>query len=232
MNPINPIVAALKAVVAKFSPEPFKMAGTEKTNAFVVVLFSVLGRLGYREYCPGEYRIRVEPFNPAASSRLAQALNSPKWKQPGGGENRFSQTTDSEGLTAALTTAIEALFQDGRDCVVTREAACPNWVKALRLPPMADPTVVEDHYQAVFDEPVLSGKFPFNASGLLTGTTGEPFPPNASGLLTDAVESEADEKARLVKTLQDRKVPGCNAASRWSLATLRSKEAATRTSAS
>lgn len=172
----------------------FKMAGTEGTNKFIVVLVTDLGRVGFRDYTGnGSYRIRVEPScnealeilnrkfphafaglpKPDAPRRLA-------WKRPGDqGQNRFSTEAHSdEELKRALITAFSAVLNNNSECAVSRKPECPEWAKKL----------VE----------------------VCGGTPGQP-------------ESESAKRTRMIKCLRLWKVPGSNGAIRWKTATIEEK---------
>ncbi|MBY0359517.1 MAG: hypothetical protein K2W82_16050 [Candidatus Obscuribacterales bacterium] len=85
---------------------PFHMPGTEGTGEYTVVLVTADGtKVGYREYQPNNFRIRVEPgSDAAATAKIAVALTRTNgWKQPGDSdENRFSKVR--EGVQALLDT--------------------------------------------------------------------------------------------------------------------------------
>lgn len=89
----------------------FTMAGTEGTGQYVGVASTVRGTVAVREYCPGFFRIRVEPKSESATGMIARKLTrNAGWKQPGdSGENRFSTMVGTADLSSAMKKATDVL---------------------------------------------------------------------------------------------------------------------------
>ncbi len=144
------------------------MAGTEKTGKYEVLLVSKLGRVGVRFLGGSSFRLRVEPANPDAATKLASAFTRGNgYKQPGdGAQQRFSNMGSSaEQLKEQVTNAVAAL------------------------------NVGDD----VETNPDVEARL-------------QPF-------------VQAVEKAQLIRVVRWLKVPGCNLAALWSLASLRLQSA-------
>jgi len=199
----------------------FYMAGTEGTGAYLVVLCTDLGRVGYRVLSTA-YRVRVEPADGDAASVLAGAFLPPTWKQPGdNGQNRFSTMVYSgQRLEAVVKTAVAALCTGFGPVEVNPDA--PDWAKAMVEACQGDSCETEDEAHARL-----------LAEAKELGIPGANRRWSAATLLAKVqahghagAETEGEEQARLVAKARELKIPGANLASRWSLATLRSKVSA------
>jgi hypothetical protein len=103
------------------------MIGVEG-KAYLVVLRTALGRVGYREFEPRVYRIRVEPF--ARTKQVSDLLTQQDWKQPGdGNQNRFSAEVRLQELPRMLAVAMRALRAGGPDTEFNHQA--PDWARQL-----------------------------------------------------------------------------------------------------
>lgn len=96
--------------MARVNKADFSMAGTQGTNEYEGVAITSRGRIGYRHLGGSIYRVRVEPANVTAATKMAAKFNG-EWKKPGqNGQNRFSTVvTSSQQLTEAVTLGLKAL---------------------------------------------------------------------------------------------------------------------------
>lgn len=58
------------------------MAGTEGTGEYVVIAQTPRGRVGFREFYPGNFRIRIEPAKVKDPKMAKMLLREDGWKQP------------------------------------------------------------------------------------------------------------------------------------------------------
>jgi hypothetical protein len=123
-------------MTSKYTPTSFKrtdwsrMVGTEKTGTYVQCAQSAWGMVGYREYRPGEFRIRIEPTEAGVAVLAPFFTRDRGWKQPGdSGQNRFSndKVKGQQELERVLRLALYALASDGNQPVLKRD--CPVWAK-------------------------------------------------------------------------------------------------------
>jgi TIR domain len=121
--------------VKKKSTKPWHMIGVDG-KAYLVVLRSALGRVGYREFEPGAYRVRVEPAD-RATRQVSRLLLRPEWKQPGDqNENRFSAVVRADQLYRMLGVAIRALGAGQIETEFNPRALA--WARQLNLARPAD----------------------------------------------------------------------------------------------
>lgn len=175
--------------------------GSEDTGTYVSAE-TPRGRLAIRfldeSKEDGCSRVRVEPRPETKSSMLAVLGH---WKHGEQSKSewgyRFSTMTYSRAeLEAAVRTALQAVLPPEGSGSVTVEEDLPCWVSQL----IEGATVA-----ALTEEPASA----------VTALTEEPLPAT--------VESEAQKRARLLKTLKQAKVPGVNY--RWSTVVLEAKAA-------
>lgn len=189
----------------------FYMAGTQGTGQYIVVALSARGRVGYRPLS-NSARVRVEPASQEAAELLAQSLSN--WKQPDG-QFRFSTVTGSEAaLHAALEKALIALGSEGLE--VNPDA--PDFAKKI----------VESVHQRQPEIAKSSAPQAVPPITIQVEPAGEAPAEDIPSAQPDAkkkakLETMEQERERLVAQIRARKLPGANAASRWSLETLRRK---------
>lgn len=190
--------------------DKFYMAGTEGTGKYVVTLVTDRGRVGFREFSPGRFRVRVEPETvDSAASMSADFDQTEGWKQPGsGGQNRFSLVVSGQTeLEQTVEHAVKALM---RDCT-TVQTNGPEWARKLASANV--PAEVKSQLLARAKELKVPGANSRWSLVTLQSKVAAATP----------AETEDEERARLVAAVKASKVPGCNGAARWSLATLRAK---------
>jgi len=230
--------------------DKFYMAGTEGTGRYIVVLAGALGRVGYRALDNGQFRIRIEPASPEAGSKLRASF--PGYKEGvGGKEYRFSTVTHGEDrMRTEIGRAIKALVPGA---AVEVNPAAPDWAKDL-VEAAAGETVVESKpapspADTAASEPgvttggddresLVARARQLGIRGVSSRWTEETLRRKIAAAAqakpldleapqeTRGAETESEERDRLVSAVRERKLPGANAAGRWSLATLRAKLAA------
>ena len=229
--------------------DKFYMAGTEHTGRYVVVLLTALGRVGYRDLGGGVFRIRIEPANQEARSKLRPSF--PGYKDGiGGSEQRFSTVIQGgeNGLRSVIANAVKALVPGGQ---VEVNPAAPDWAKELveacniLTPPQppaaeaqpevdtdtkpAETTATDDHETLVAEARKLGIRGVSSRWTVATlkrkiaerKTVNFEAPQETRG-----AETDSEERDRLISEVRQRKLPGANLAGGWSLATLRAKLAA------
>lgn len=192
--------------------DKFYMAGTEGTGEYTVTLVTDRGRVGFREYRPGKFRVRVEPETASsAASMTADFQRGDGWKQPGdSSQNRFSLVVSGEAeMQQVVAHAVRALMRDSK----TVQANGPDW--ALKL--ASDNVASEVKAQLLARAKELSVAGANSRWSLATL--------QAKVAAATPAETEEQERVRLVAAVKTAKLPGSNGASRWSLATLRAKVA-------
>jgi hypothetical protein len=184
--------------------DKFYMPGTERTGQYIVLLVTSLGRVGYRDL-GSSVRVRIEPASRAAGDTLRPHF--PGYKEGiGGQEYRFSTVVDKSTLPGVLENAVRALVPGG-NCEIN--PAAPDQMKAI-----TESCIAPAGTRAFGALPPPHVQEAMRAKG---------SPLNAAELSQLQPESEDQERARLVAEVRARKLPGANAAARWSLATLRAK---------
>ena len=102
------------------------MKGTERTGKFTVVAASEVARVGFREYEPGSFRIRVEPSSlglPIDDSTMSPAND---WKQPGQDDQpRYSICTDADGLNHLIGVGLQAVLGNAEQWQINPDAPGP-----------------------------------------------------------------------------------------------------------
>ena len=132
---------------------PFHMPGTEHTGQFIVPATSSLGRVGFRVLFDNLVRVRVEPKDSAAAEKLGEVLTTADgWKQPDGGQHRFSQVfTDGDAVIKIVEQLIVLLGKQDR----VRNYKAWTWrslLKGLKAKqsvgynPFHDSHVIDDGY--------------------------------------------------------------------------------------
>jgi len=176
----------------------FFMAGTEGTGEYVVVLKTSQGTVGYRaDTARGVYRVRVEPADAAAAERLAKHFPAPQWKQPGdGSQPRFSSTYPVDGSIESVIAAACQALEDGAEWTRVNDSA-PDWAR----------------HASGSDE---QERAELTAVLRRIGVRGI----NRRWKTATLRAKLAAERARMVKEIQRRKLPGANLASTWSTDTL------------
>ncbi len=87
----------------------FRMAGTEGTFNYKVLVVTDRGRLGIRDL-GNRVRIRVEPIDSDAADKMADNFPTDNWKQYGQeGQLRFSTVVGMDGLKDAVLAACTGL---------------------------------------------------------------------------------------------------------------------------
>jgi hypothetical protein len=132
---------------------------------------------------------------PVDGEREALTPSFQGWKTGVGG-NEFRFSKVVSGEAELKATVEHALKAVGAKGRVAASEGCPDWVMTAAK-------------EVVFEK----------------GTTPEQSGAISAFLDAATVETEAQERKRLVAAVQAKKLPGANLASRWSLATLRAKVA-------
>lgn len=213
--------------------EKFRMPGTQGTNTYFIPVATELGQVGIRELGGGRFRVRVEPFSRSAAETLAPAF--PGWKQPGdSGQARFSQMVyDGEaGLRKTLATALKALSPGAPfELNPGNLSRAKQLLGDLSVEPAAvqPPGESEDQESA---SPIAESEPTSHGFGALPPPHVQEAMDAKGGPLTaqelanlKPAETEKQERERLIASIRERKLPGCNAAGRWSTETLRRKAA-------
>ncbi len=112
-----------------FEGEWLKMAGSQKTNEYVVMAGTSRGRIGVRRLPCGQcgtdhFRVRIEPANKKAAASIAKGLTPAEgWKQPGDeGQFRFSKMVDTlDDLGLVVKEGFKPLKGRTKDVLVNPE---------------------------------------------------------------------------------------------------------------
>ncbi len=110
----------------------FFMAGTEGTGLYMVPVVTNRAKVGFREYRPGCFRVRVEPLTGSSCATLAPDF--PKtlpgergWKQVGdNNQERFSiEVVGQDKMRETVAIAVKAVSRFARSILINPDA--PEW---------------------------------------------------------------------------------------------------------